>query len=74
MDWLGENICKGCNEGGLNFQNINRSYHSITITTTKKKKKQITESKNGQTIQTDISPKNTDSQEAHEETLNITDY
>ena len=47
----------------------------IPLNNNNNKKKQITQSKNGQTIQTDISPRrHTDGQEAHEKMLNITNY
>ena len=47
---MGENICKWINGQRINLQNINSSFSSIL-------KKQTTQSKNGQKIWIDISPK-----------------
>ena len=49
---MGENICKWCDQQGINLQNIQTAYISQL-------KKPKTESKNVQKTQIDISPKKT---------------
>ena len=48
---MGENICKQCDQQGLNFQNIQTAHK------TQQQNKQTTQLKNGQKTYIDISPK-----------------
>ena len=64
---LGENICKLCDQKGLNFQN-----HKQLIQCNTKKKKNLI--KNGQKTQTFLQRRQTDGQQAHEKTLNMPNY
>ena len=50
---MGENLCKWCNQYGLNLQNTQITH------ITEQQKNQTTQLKNGQKTKTDISPKKT---------------
>ena len=66
---MGENICRRSRQQGINLQNIQTSRAA------QYKKNQTTQSKNGQKIQIDISPKrHTDGLKAHEKMLNNANY
>ena len=65
---VGENIYKWNSWQEINLQNI-QTPHEIQY-----KNNQITQSKIGWKIQTDISPKKTDVQKVHKKILSLTNY
>ena len=68
---MGENVCKPCNQQGINLQNLQTGH----ITQYFKKKKKNLSKKWGKTPKKNTSPRRqTDGQEAQEKILNITNY
>ena len=66
---MGENICKQCNQQGLNFQNI-QTAHAIQYL----KNKQPNQKMGRRPKQPFLQKRHTDGQQAHEKMLNTANY
>ena len=66
---IGENICKCCEQQGLNFQNIQTAH-----TTHYQKNRQPNQKMGRRPKQTFVQRKHPDGQQAHEKMLNIANY
>ena len=71
---MGENICRQCNQQGINLQNLKTNKQTAHVAQYKKKKKPNQKMGRRPVLPFIQRRRHTDGQQAHEKMLNITNY